>query len=46
MHTIAKNFEKEHSDVAKRIQNWRQIHNGLLSDVKLDELDEKDVDNP
>lgn len=45
MHEISRKFEQEHSEIAKRIQTWREIHNGILSDVKLDETDEIDVNN-
>jgi hypothetical protein len=45
MHQLSKKFEKEHPDVAKRIQSWRQIHNEILNDVELIEKDGKDVSN-
>lgn len=45
LHQISKQFSKDFPEVANRIQNWNQIHHGVLSKIKLDEADEVDVGN-
>ena len=45
MHQISKIFSKENPEVAKRIQNWNQIHHGILAKIQLHEADQADTDN-
>jgi Ser/Thr protein kinase RdoA (MazF antagonist) len=46
LHNLSRNFEKDNSEVAKRIQRWDQIHHSILAGTKLHPDDEKVLENP
>ena len=37
LHKISRLFSDEQPEVAKRIQNWNEIHHGVLKKIKLSE---------
>lgn len=37
LHKISQLFSHEHPEIAKRIQNWNEIHHGVLKKIKLSE---------
>ena len=46
MHQISRKFSKDHPEIAKRIQNWDQIHCAILAGTKLHPDDLAVIDDP
>ena len=46
MHKISRQFEKDHTEIAQRIQNWDKVHCGILEGVKLHPDDVAVINDP